>query len=165
MGMYLNTTTEQQLNILLRQTFQMNSHADNCAYWLATHDFVQTQKIYHEKYAHKFPAWADELTDLMINLQSKPVRQGLENNIHDYADHKELFEDTETKLSDYRQTIYDTIEIAEINNDREIINFLDDYLVALSPYLLQVTIWANKANALEKQPEKFDKYFESFTTI
>ena len=64
------------------------------------------------------------------------------------------------------KTVYINDElIAEINNDREIVNFLDDYLVALSPYLLQVTIWANKANALEKQPEKFDKYFESFTTI
>ena len=165
MGMYLDNTTERQLNLLLQKTFQMNSHADNCAYWLAAHDFVQSQKIYHEKYAHKFPAWADGLTDLMINLHCRPVRQGLESNVRDYSNHKELFEDTEETLIDYRKVIYDTIEIAEINNDREIINFLDDYLVELSAYVLQVTVWDNKASELEGSPSKFDKYFTSFTTI
>lgn len=165
MGLYLGDTTEQQLNTLLQQTFQMNSHADNCAYWLAANDYVETQQIYHEKYAHQFPAWADKLTDLMINLHCRPVREGLMNNVHEYSGHKELFEDTKVTLEKYRSLIYDTIEVAEMNNDREIVNYLDDYLVELSKYILQVNIWANKAAELDGKPAKFDKYFDSFTIV
>ena len=67
--------------------------------------------------------------------------------------------------NDVAKNTITTIEVAEMNNDREIVNYLDDYLVELSKYILQVNIWANKAAELDGKPAKFDKYFDDFTII
>lgn len=156
---------EEMLNSLLQATFQMNSHADNCAYWLAFNNFINTQEIFHKKYAHKFPEWADLISDLMIKLGVQPIRKNLEDNDYDYADIAELFEDVETELEHYRETIYKIINTIEIQSIREFISFLDDYLLELVTYVNQVSIWVDKANENLNNSSKFDRYFESFTFI
>ena len=83
---FLNKETEEALNVLLQATFQMNSHADNCAYWLASNSFINTSNIFHEKYAHKFPQLADTISDFMIKMGMKPIRKALEDNDYDYSD-------------------------------------------------------------------------------
>lgn len=156
---------EEFLNSLLQATFQMNSHADNCAYWLASNNFVNTSKVFHERYAHKFPELADAISDFMIKLGMKPIRKALEENDYDYSDYIELFEDVETELVHYREIIYKTIDTIEKQNMREIVSFLDEYLLKLIDYINQVVIWENKANDIGDNYSRFDKYFESFTII
>lgn len=164
MGEYLHPLTEENLNMLVQATFQMNSHADNCAYWLAHNGFVNTEKIFHEKYAHIFPQWADKITDLMIKMQVRPVRKNLESNEINYIDYLVLFEEVYNQLNNYRKKIYDVIEVVEINEDREIVSFLEEFLLELTNYLNQVNIWKNKAEIIE-DPVTFDRYFNSFTFI
>lgn len=161
----LNSKIEDALNILLQATFQMNSHADNCAYWLAYNNFINTEKIFHERYAHKFPEWADFLSNFMIKIGGKPIRKNLEDNDYDYSDHIELFEDIETELNHYREIIYKTINTISSYNFREIINFLDDYLTELVTYTNQVSVWVNKAEEISTDFSKFDKYFKEFTFV
>lgn len=156
---------EEMLNSLLQATFQMNSHADSCAYWLAHNGFVNTQEIFHKKYAHKFPEWADLISDLMIKLSVQPIRKGLEDNDYEYSDYVELFEDVEAELEHYKEIIYRTIDTMETFKNREFVSFLDDYLLELATYTNQTSVWVTKANQNVNDPLSFDKHFESFTFI
>lgn len=156
---------EKSLNILLQATFQMNSHADNCAYWLLFNNFGNAGEIFHKKYAHKFPEWADLISDLMIKLGYKPERLSLEENNYNYSDYVELFEDVEAELEHYREIICRTIEIANTHNLRELVGFLDDFLLELVDYKKQVKTWLIKAETTFNSSLGFDVYFESFTFI
>ena len=79
----------------------------------------------------------------------------------------ELFEDVETELLHYREIICKTIDTIDSSNInvRELISYLDDYLLSLTTYINQVFIWENKANEIGENRSKFDKYFEDFTFI
>ena len=156
---------EEMMNSLLQVTFQMNSHSDNCAYWLAFNNFINSEKIFHEKYAHKFPEWADSISDLMLKLGMQPIRKSLEDNDYDYSDYVELFEDVETELDHYRQIIYRTIDVANTHNIRELVGFLDAFLLELIDYKKQTKIWFKKAEENLNDSLKFDQHFESFTFI
>ena len=48
---------------------------------------------------------------------------------------------------------------------REVVSFLDEYLLKLTDYVNQVAIWESKANDIGEKYSQFDKYFESFTII
>ena len=160
----LHKETEKALNELLGLTFQGNSHADNCAYYLDVNTFVQTQEIFHEKYAHQFPVWADSISNLMVQLGGRPVRLALEANTDDYVSHIKLFEDVRDFLTNYREKIYEVIEIADMNNDREVVSFLDDYLLNISKYIKQSVIWVKKAQKITNA-EDFDDEFEDFVIV
>ena len=65
--MYVKETTVKQLNALLTATFQMNSICDNIAYNAGALKAVNFEDIFHHKFAHAFPALADQISDLMIS--------------------------------------------------------------------------------------------------
>lgn len=161
----LQNETEKALNELLALTFQGNSQADNCAYNLASLTMLQSEKIFHEKYAHIFPEWADLISECMLTLGGIPVRKGLQENIHKYTDIALIFTSIHDFLLSYRNKIYEIIEIADMNNDREVVIFLDDLLTIILPYLKQTNIWLTKANKMKDNTEKFDDEFEDFTFI
>lgn len=160
----LHTETEKALNELLKLTFQENSYADNCAYNLAYLTMHQAEKIYHEAYAHKFPEWADMISDCIISLGGVPIRLGLETSTERYEDFKEVFIETQNNLIEYRDKIYEVIEIADMHNNREVVCLLDDLLKVLIPYFKQVRIWVTKANRTNDM-DKFDEDFGDFTFI
>lgn len=160
----LHVETEKALNELLRLTFQNNSHADNCAYNLAYLTMPQVEKVYHEAYAHKFPEWADMISDCMVSLGGVPIRLSLEANVERHEDFKEIFAETQKNLMEYREKIYEVIEIADMHNNREIVCLLDELLKVLTPYFKQIRIWVTKANRINDM-EKFDEDFEDFTFI
>lgn len=160
----LHKETEKALNELLGLTFQGNSHADNCAYYLDANAFTQTQAVFHEKYAHQFPVWADSISNLIVQLGGRPVRLALEANTNEYENHAELFMEVCQFLLDYREKIYEVIEIADMNNDREVVSFLDGYLLDISKYIKQSAIWMTKAKKITNA-EDFDDEFEDFIII
>ena len=53
--MKISEQTYQQLNELLRKSFDCNARADNLAYNLDYSLYPNIQEIYHHKIAHKFP--------------------------------------------------------------------------------------------------------------
>ena len=160
----IHIETEKALNELLKATFQSNSHADNCAYNLACLIMPKAEKVYHEAYAHQFPKWADMISECIASLGGVPVRQALDSNTEKYEATEEIFEETLYNLSLYRDKIYETIEIADMHNNREVVCFLDELLKMLIPYFKQVRIWAIKAKRLDTQ-DAFDEDFEDFTFI
>lgn len=166
MNKLLHQETAEALNELLTLTFQENSFADNCAYNLSVmFMMVQVEEIFHEHYAHVFPKWADKISHCLISLGGFPHRGALTINDKVYGDLVDMFEEIQNKLMDYRNKIYEVIEIAELHNDREVVSFLDELLKELLPYVRQTFIWTTKANKFGQDLEGFDEDFEDFTNI
>lgn len=166
MNKLLHQETAEALNELLTLTFQENSFADNCAYNLSVmFMMVQAEEIFHEHYAHIFPKWADKISHCLISLGGFPHRGALTINDKVYGDLVDMFEEIQNKLMDYRNKIYEVIEIAELHNDREVVSFLDELLKELLPYVCQTFIWTTKANKFGQDLEGFDEDFEDFTNI
>lgn len=162
----LHQETEEGLNELLQLTFQENSYADNCAYNLSViFMMTQAEEVFHKKYAHIFPKWADKISYHLISLGGFPRRGALTTEDKVYGDLVILFEEIQDNLINYRNKIYEVIEIAELHNDREVVNFLDDLLKELLPYIHQTFIWTTKANKFGQDLEGFDEDFEDFTNI
>lgn len=141
----------------------MNSHADNCAYWLDVNNYVKAQDLFHHKYAHIFPEWADLFSELMTSLGGRPVRGPLTANTEEYENQLAMFEDVATHLIQFREICYGVADEAEMHNDREVIDAIDSFLRDNVKYFKQVSIWQDKAGKLS--PQTFDRYFDGFTII
>jgi hypothetical protein len=162
---YITEETQKKLNLLLKQTFQGNSFSDNIAYNLDIKNFTQVEPIFHEKFAHAWTEWADEITTMMTKLGIRPIRLGLEENSKEYLNIKEMFLEVKVFFENYRLLILDLISYASYNEDYEVSvsleNFWDNKLI----YLKQVNIWADKAILFENSQDKFNSYFEKFLII
>ena len=82
--MLMSEETRDQLNELVRLSFDANSVVDNFAYNLAYYDYPNIEGIVHELFAHKFPEFADILTNMMIELDARPLRKGINTHDKDY---------------------------------------------------------------------------------
>lgn len=164
--MYVKETTVKQLNALLTATFQMNSICDNIAYNAGALKAVNFEDIFHHKFAHAFPALADQISDLMIQAQCLPVRGALSANDKTYRpeNYAEMFVDLLNDVKNYRTLIIRTIETAEYNDDYEIKIKLEEYLLYFLKLLNQAEIWFVKAQQY-KSISEFDHDFESFTKL
>lgn len=165
---YVREETVIALNNLLKQCFQMNSFSDNIAYSLDV-DFncnIAT-KIYHEKWAHKFPEFADELSDFMSKLNIRPVRGMLDSNDKIYSNSciDEVFNDNLAAIHQFRQEVINAIQVAEENGDREVVIFLEDFWMNKLNYLKQAQIWAKKTQEYINDIAAFDKDFPRFTNM
>jgi ferritin len=163
---FLKEDTYEKLLQLLQKTFQMNSHSDNCAYWLDFYGFVNTQDIVHSKYAHMFPELADKISDLMTKLNVRPKRLALEADDKDYENYVLLFADIYNKFVEYQNFIIEVIDIAEMNEDKEVVIFLENYLDNLYIFLKQTRIWKDKAETYGIDKDYcFDKDFDKFVIV
>lgn len=163
--MYISQSTYEALNEFLKINFQMNSFCDNIAYNLGYQHMVLTEKIFHEKFAHKFTEFADEISVLMLKLEARPIRKALEEDIKEYSSNVEMFEDLKNRIDKYRLDIIRVIEFADLNADIEIKIEMEDFIGDFMDYLNQVNIWYKKSKEYGDAIVKFDKDFHSFTFI
>jgi hypothetical protein len=164
--MLIAQETCDKLNLLIAKTFEMNAFADNAAYNIDFSQYPQTSELYHEVFAHHFPAIADVLSSLMIKLNARPVRYPLPGYTDDYDGNiRKIFEDTATMCEIYRKEIIATIEIAEDNSDFEVKIALEDFLLKFLPYRKQADIWATEAARYEDDYKSFDARIPVFTTF
>lgn len=163
--MYIKDETKNKMIELIRITFQGNSHSDNCAYWLDYNGFVKAQDIFHHSYAHIWGVWADQLSDFLLKVGVRPTRLSLMADTEDYGNLSLVFEDVKVFFDVYENFILEIIEIAELNDDRKTVVFLENFLDEKLNYLKQVNIWVKKAKEYEGHIEYFDNNFENFTII
>lgn len=162
--MYISQSTYDKLNDLLQKCFQMNSFCDNLAYNMSMLNMVNTEPIFHEKFAHKFPEFADIISNMMVALGARPVRQGLNDNLNNYNDFESIFEDLKKEIDSYRTNIIDVIESADLNEDLEVKIIMEKFLCDFITYLHQVNIWHKKSKEYGRI-EDFNQDFASFTFI
>ena len=163
--MQMSEETRTQLNHLLGLTFTCNAESDNIAYNIDYAHFPRVGKIYHEAWAHHFPEIADEISDMMIQLDARPVRLALPGYEADFeGDIVMMFEANFKMAENYRQQIVKTIEIAEYNGDYEPKLFLEDFLLKFMPYRKQAEVWYVEAQRYKENAKSFDARFDKFTT-
>lgn len=156
---------QKKLNEVLGACFQMNSHSDNVAYWLDYNFYVEASAEFHEKYAHEFPVLADEISNFMIRMGARPVRYALTENVNDYDNTINAFEQVYNAILNFKRIIQEALDLAEFNNETNCKIFLENFLFNLEKYVHQAEIWKVKAIQIGDDPTKFDKYFDDFTII
>lgn len=160
----ISESTEKLLNELLTMSFQGNSVADNVAYWLDFNQYVRAQDIFHHKYAHKFPEFADQISDLMTKIGVRPYRGALTENSDDYDTHAQAFQAIRDFMEKYRLKAIQVIEEAEMNGEVEVKIAIEEFLSQLIVYYKQVNIWEEKAIEITDN-SRFDRYFDMNTII
>lgn len=163
--MYITEATKDQLNELLAACFQMNSICDNIAYEMAFKKMVHAEPIFHEKYAHAFPALADVISELMLKLNARPIRKALHENTDEYQDIIEMFSSLLIEVDRFRELIIKTIEVSDLNNDAEVRIAMENFLVDFIPFVDQANTWKIKAEICGANIEMFDHDFDDFTNM
>lgn len=164
--MLISKETKDQLNELIKFSFDANATIDNYAYNLAYYHFPNIEEIVHKSFAHKFPVFADILSDMMIRLDARPVRIGLETHDEDFnEDLYKIFEGILTVCDMYRKSIIKVIEVAELNEDYEVKIRLEEFLLMFEPYRKQADIWFKYAERYRGDYKSFDVHFEDFTVL
>ena len=83
---YVSDATYSELNSFINLNFQMNEFCDNIAYILGYKKMVKSEEIFHSRFAHKFPEFADRISNLMIKLEVRPKRGSLKTEDRDYSE-------------------------------------------------------------------------------
>lgn len=164
--MLISEETRDKLNDVLTHSFLLNMLCDNAVYQIDYSVYPVTAHIVHESYAHYWPQVADQWSDLMIKLNAKPVRGNL---IADYEDYNGnlavIFADIARATEDYRRKVIELIELAELNEDKEVVLAGEDVLQQILPYRKQADIWAVEAKRYEGNYKSFDARIKTFTTM
>ncbi len=120
--MLMTEGTRDKLNEVLTHSFLLNMICDNAVYQIDYSVYPLTAHIVHESYAHYWPQVADKWSDLMIKLNAKPVRGDLHADYEDYGGNlSAIFADIARATEDYRRKIVELIELAELNEDKEVV--------------------------------------------
>lgn len=162
--MYISQSTYEKLNDFLQKCFQMNSYCDNLAYNMSALHMINVEPVFHEKFAHAFPDFADTVSEMMVKLDARPIRKALSENIDSYDNFKLIFADLKENIDSYREDVIGVIESADINSDTEVKIIMENFLINFIDYLNQVNIWYKKSKEYS-QVEDFDQDFTSFTFI
>ena len=164
--MLISEETRDKLNDVLTHSFLLNMLCDNAVYQIDYSVYHVTAHIVHESYAHYWPQVADQWSDLMIKLNAKPVRGNL---IADYEDYNgnlaAIFADIARATEDYRRKVIELIELAELNEDKEVVLAGEEVLQQILPYRKQADIWAVEAKRYEGNYKSFDARIKTFTTM
>lgn len=163
--MLISEGTRDKLNDVLTHSFLLNMLCDNAVYQIDYFVYPMAAHIVHESYAHYWPQVADQWSDLMIKLNAKPFRGNL---IADYKDYNgnlaAIFADIAKATEDYRREVIELIELAELNEDKEVVLAGEEVLQQILPYRKQADIWAVEAKRYEGNYKSFDARIKTFTT-
>ena len=164
--MLMTEGTRDKLNEVLTHSFLLNMICDNAVYQIDYSVYPVTAHIVHESYAHYWPQVADKWSDLMIKLNAKPVRGDLHADYEDYEGNlSAIFADIARTTEDYRRKIVELIELAELNEDKEVVLMGEEILLQIMPYRKQADIWAVESKRYEGNYKSFDARIETFTTM
>lgn len=162
--MRISEQTQNELNALLRKSFECNAMADNLAYCMDFFGYKNISKLYHETCAHKFPEWADRITDFMSIVGARAVRLGIPTHDGTFSDIVSMFAENEKIMNEYVKQIKDALDSVDMYDDAPARIFLEDFLMKVLPYAAQAEAWSKFAAQYSSNPITFDVHFEELTT-
>lgn len=164
--MLMSEETRAKLNEVITHSFLLNMICDNCVYQIDYSIYPETAHIVHESYAHYWPQVADEWSDLMVQLNARPVRGDLHAEYEDYNGNLEaIFAEIARATEDYRRKVVELIELAELNEDKEVVLKGEEVLLNIMPYRKQADIWAVEAKRYRDNYKSFDARIKTFTKM
>ena len=149
--MRMSKESYDRLNALTAMCFDANAVFDNLAYTLDYHYNANISKVVHLKVAHVMPAWADLVTDKMIELSARPVRLPINGYKDDITSLEQIFTTMQDTLMNLRSAVRSLIESAELDGDDEVRIFAEEFLTIMSPYIKQAEEWVNASKVISEQ--------------
>ena len=158
----MDIKTEEMLNRFLQFLFNGNAVIDNVCYNLKHKGYARIEGAIHGPVAHVMGVWADEVSDLMDELNARPVRYALPDNIEEMDPEAAL-----QRLADYfgelRGVVAKAIEAAEDEGDVEVKLFLEEFLLKpVVPYRKQAIQWLDAVKAIGA--DSLNVHIEDYTS-
>ena len=138
--MFMERISEEtcaKMNSLATKCFELNAEFDNLAYSLEYNYFHQIANIIHYHIAHIMPEFADLITDKMLELSVRPVRQNISGYGKEYTNVLAAFISLRDAMYSFRSGIKDLIYTADMNEDDEARIFAEELLDKVSLYIKQ----------------------------
>lgn len=102
----------------------------------------------------------------MVQLNARPVRGDLHAEYEDYNGNLEaIFAEIARATEDYRRKVVELIELAELNEDKEVVLKGEEVLLNIMPYRKQADIWAVEAKRYRDNYKSFDARIKTFTKM
>lgn len=133
----ISEETCAKMNSLATKCFELNAEFDNLAYSLEYNYFNQIANIIHYHIAHIMPEFADLITDKMLELSVRPVRQNISGYGKEYTNVLAAFISLRDAMYSFRSGIKDLIYTADMNEDDEARIFAEELLNKVSLYIKQ----------------------------
>lgn len=133
----ISEETCAKMNSLATKCFELNAEFDNLAYSLEYNYFHQIANIIHYHIAHIMPEFADLITDKMLELSVRPVRQNISGYGKEYTNVLAAFISLRDAMYSFRSGIKDLIYTADMNEDDEARIFAEELLDKVSLYIKQ----------------------------
>ena len=133
----ISEETCAKMNSLATKCFELNAEFDNLAYSLEYNYFHQIANIIHYHIAHIMPEFADLITDKMLELSVRPVRQNISGYGKEYTNVLAAFISLRDAMYSFRSGIKDLIYTADMNEDDEARIFAEELLNKVSLYIKQ----------------------------
>lgn len=164
--MLVSEETRDKLNELLGEFFYMNSCADNFAYNIDVSGYELISEVYHKSFAHAFTGddFADGISNFMISLDARPIRNDVGKNDYDYNGNLvAIFADNVEMCKNCRKKILELIELAELNEDCEVKIWGEELLMKFVPYYKQARVWEEFSKKYENDYMSLNVYFKELT--
>ena len=159
--MRLNLDTHNMMIKILTECFNANAMFDNIAYDLESKYLKNIADVIHHKVAHKMPAFADEVSDKMLELGGRPIREALNTYDKEYGEVADVFKDLYEELMYIRKIVLTTIDVADLKGDAEVRIFGENLLEDISLYIKQAEEW--KAAISKMSPNDLDIHIADYT--
>lgn len=164
--MMISEETRAKLNDVLTKSFLLNMICDNLVYQIDYAVYPETAELVHKSYAHHWPEVADEWSDFMVQMDVKPIRGALNAEYEDYnGDLVGIFSEILEATDEYRKAVLELIELADMNDDHEVVIKAEDIALKMVPYRKQASIWLTEAKRYSGDYKSFDVHVKSFTKL
>lgn len=165
--MLISEQTKGTLYKLSQKFFQMNRTWDNfLGFSNVEWAFSTFSSIFHPKYAHLLPILADQVNDILLRYNEIPVYLVTNEDLRTYTSMRDFFEVNLREHQEALEMLYEAIDSADENNDKNVAKDLDKLLRQFNRIMEMNILLLDKAKIYgEANKWAFDAHCEDFYTI
>ncbi|MEG2013927.1 MAG: hypothetical protein RR063_12110 [Anaerovoracaceae bacterium] len=161
--MLISNETNEALDILYSQYFNLNSLCDNAvSFMLNNWAMVQANDIIHHKLCHWYPLGADEISSIKDNYDLKSIRLEVPEHSEEYSNLAELFD----RIYNEHETTYKMIKMVnkvaidngDLNVQYELVKVIKHFNIIIG----QIITLMNKAHQMPNDFDTFDRHISSW---
>lgn len=154
-----------KINFLVGRCFEFNRLLDRQMSLLDTKFCMpKTSSILHAKIAHKFPFYADVLSDYQSARNNLTVYPQTPIGANDYNKPLDIFEAMLGFMEEFENDVYIVCESADNESDYMTKVFLDSFMLSLIPMTKQILLLVDKCEAYSDM-QLFDSNIEDWIVL
>jgi len=154
-----------KIDFLIGKCFEFNRLLDRQMSLLDTKFCMpKTSSKLHPLIAHKFPFFADVLSDYQSARNNLTTYPATPIGSKDYETPLDIFEDMLSFMQEFENDIYIVCEFANSENDYMTKVFLDSFMISLIPMTKQLLLLVDKCEAYSDM-QLFDSNIEDWIVL